>query len=177
MFTADGEETRDTYRVTVRQREVGTRPADSTYKMAVLSCDGGTDDAEETIPAQPTEATPQPPVAEGETRAVEIEDVSDQEDGVARVDRGFVVIVPDTEVSEQPRIRIQRCRGDRRVRGGHQVAEILRLTREKGVLRAHVGAVDDHRHPRSPVPVAASDPTLAERIAKIKIFTRGFQLQ
>ncbi|QLG64294.1 TRAM domain-containing protein [Halorarum salinum] len=49
---------------------------------------------------------PDQPVEVGERRTVEIEDIGEQGDGIARVDRGFVVIVPDTEVSERVTIEI-----------------------------------------------------------------------
>jgi len=45
-------------------------------------------------------------VTEGETRTVEIEDIGDQGDGITRVERGFVIIVADTEKGEQVRIKI-----------------------------------------------------------------------
>ncbi|WP_328766624.1 TRAM domain-containing protein [Haloarcula nitratireducens] len=48
-----------------------------------------------------------PPVEEGETRRVEIEDIGEQGDGVARVERGYVVIVPDTELGERVAVEIQ----------------------------------------------------------------------
>ena len=47
-----------------------------------------------------------PPVEEGETRRVEIEDLGDQGDGITRVERGFVVIVPDTDQGERVEIEI-----------------------------------------------------------------------
>jgi predicted RNA-binding protein with TRAM domain len=49
---------------------------------------------------------PEPPVEEGETREVEIEDLGEQGDGITRVERGFVVIVPDTKESERVNIEI-----------------------------------------------------------------------
>jgi predicted RNA-binding protein with TRAM domain len=49
-------------------------------------------------------------VSEGETRTVEIEDVGDQGDGLTRVERGFVVIVPETDVGERVRIEISDVR-------------------------------------------------------------------
>jgi predicted RNA-binding protein with TRAM domain len=107
LCTSDVEETRNTCQITVPKLEVGNRSAGSIYKMAVLLYDDGADETEETIPSQPTEAAPQPPVAEGETRAVEIEGLGEQGNGVARVDRGFVVIVPETEVGERVRINIK----------------------------------------------------------------------
>jgi len=47
-----------------------------------------------------------PPVEEGETRRVEIEDIGEQGDGITRVERGFVVIVPDTEQGERVTVEI-----------------------------------------------------------------------
>ena len=38
-----------------------------------------------------------PPVNEGDRLTVEIEDIGDQGDGITRVDRGYVLIVPETE--------------------------------------------------------------------------------
>jgi predicted RNA-binding protein with TRAM domain len=114
LFAADVEETRDAYRITVPEREVevGALSAGSTYKVAVLSQeqDADADDTETTTPSQPTDSTPEPPVTEGETRTVEIEDVGDQGDGLTRVDRGFVVIIPDTEIGERVRIEIEDVR-------------------------------------------------------------------
>ncbi len=52
----------------------------------------------------------EPPVEEGETREVEIEDIGEQGDGITRVERGFVVIVPDTKESERVNIEITNVR-------------------------------------------------------------------
>ena len=52
------------------------------------------------------QSAPSPPVQEGKTRVVEIENLGDQGDGIARVERGFVVIVPDTEPGEKVEIEI-----------------------------------------------------------------------
>jgi len=48
-----------------------------------------------------------PPVEEGEVREVAIESMGDQGDGIAKVERGFVVIVPDTNVGQRVRAKIQ----------------------------------------------------------------------
>jgi predicted RNA-binding protein with TRAM domain len=50
---------------------------------------------------------PEPPVEEGEVRAVTVETVGDQGDGIAKVDRGYVVIVPNTEPGDQPTVEIE----------------------------------------------------------------------
>jgi predicted RNA-binding protein with TRAM domain len=66
-----------------------------------------TNEAPNTDSESPPEQTPQtPPVEEGEQRTVEIETIGEQGDGITRVERGFVVIVPDTEQSERVTIEI-----------------------------------------------------------------------
>lgn len=52
------------------------------------------------------DSTQRPPVTEGETRDVVIEDTGEQGDGITRVERGFVVIAPDTEPDEHVEIEI-----------------------------------------------------------------------
>ena len=53
-----------------------------------------------------TQPDQEPPVEKGEQRTVDIEDLGEQGDGIARVERGYVVIVPDTEPNERVRIEI-----------------------------------------------------------------------
>jgi predicted RNA-binding protein with TRAM domain len=43
----------------------------------------------------------------GDTREVEIESLGDQGDGIARIDRGYVIIVPDTGVGDHVTVRIE----------------------------------------------------------------------
>jgi predicted RNA-binding protein with TRAM domain len=49
-------------------------------------------------------------VREGETIQVEIESLGEQGDGLAKVGPGYVVFVPDTEVGQQPLVRITAAR-------------------------------------------------------------------
>nr|WP_321170537.1 TRAM domain-containing protein [Halobaculum sp. YSMS11] len=49
---------------------------------------------------------PEPPVDRGEELVVDIESIGDQGDGIARVDRGYVIIVPDTDKGERVRINV-----------------------------------------------------------------------
>jgi len=58
----------------------------------------------------PEEQPDQPPVAEGEERRLQIEDVGDKGDGIARVGPGYVVFVSDTEIGQQPLVRITTVR-------------------------------------------------------------------
>jgi predicted RNA-binding protein with TRAM domain len=67
--------------------------------------------AETSVPATSTDGTSnQPPVTEGETLQLDIEDIGDQGDGLARVGPGYVVFVPDTEIGQQPLVRIETVR-------------------------------------------------------------------
>jgi predicted RNA-binding protein with TRAM domain len=108
LFSARIEATDDTYRIEIPKQEVelGTLQEDEPYRVAIFEQPSST---EKTAPATGPEATntaPTPPVTEGETRTVEIEHLGDQGDGIARVDRGYVVIVPDTDPGERVTIEI-----------------------------------------------------------------------
>ena len=112
LFSGQVEETQNTYRIEVPKREfqLGTLSADETYRIAVLAVDTS-EHTETPEPPRETETEPSgPPVEEGETRTVEIENVGDQGDGLTRVERGFVVIVPDTEPGERVSIEINNVR-------------------------------------------------------------------
>ena len=54
----------------------------------------------------------QPPVEEGEIRYVEIEDLGKQGDGIARVERGYVIIVPGGEVGERVKVEISEVKSN-----------------------------------------------------------------
>lgn len=60
--------------------------------------------------ARPDRDTSGPPVQEGEVREVEIEDIGDQGDGIARVERGYVIIVPETDEGDRVTIEITNVR-------------------------------------------------------------------
>ncbi len=113
LFSADVREEDGEYVVDVPRREVDTGSLEpgETYRVALISRsepsestagdDGGTD-----VSASHADDGPQPPVEPGEMRYVEIEDLGKQGDGIARVERGYVIIVPDTEVGERVKIEV-----------------------------------------------------------------------
>ncbi|TQQ81630.1 TRAM domain-containing protein [Halonotius roseus] len=117
LYTAELTETEEGYSFSVPASEVeqGSITPGETLRVAVLAKSDGTTDTR--TPTETSEATPQrddptpsqpePPVSEGETRVVEIEDVGDQGDGITRVERGYVVIVPETDEGETVEIRIE----------------------------------------------------------------------
>jgi predicted RNA-binding protein with TRAM domain len=105
LFNAEVRATGDGYLVEVPETEVegGAVEAGEVYRVALLPSEssGGPARSRETPPDQP-----QPPVERGEIRYVEVEDLGKQGDGIARVERGYVVIVPGSEVGDRVKIEI-----------------------------------------------------------------------
>ena len=123
LYSARVTEENDTYTIDIPKREVHQENIErgETYKVAIISTptkelhsETDTEENEPTIsnssPAQSRDARTQPPVSEGEIREVEIKNLGDQGDGIAKIDRGYVVIVPDTEVGERVTIRFDEVR-------------------------------------------------------------------
>lgn len=111
LFSAPIEEQNESSVVTIpkRELELGDLQQGEPYRVAIVSSPshGEPGAAERTEPeSQQNDEPPEPPVEEGETRDVEIEDIGEQGDGITRVERGFVVIVPDTKKSERVTIEI-----------------------------------------------------------------------
>jgi len=115
LFSASIEEQDGSYVIDVRERELqlGDLQQGETYRVALVSS------PTQSEPEQSEQAEtgshskrepPEPPVEESEIREVEIEDIGDQGDGITRVERGFVVIVPDTKESERVKIEISDVR-------------------------------------------------------------------
>jgi predicted RNA-binding protein with TRAM domain len=108
LFSATVEEQDDSSVVEVPTREIrlGDVQAGETYRVAVIRSPA-TEDATGADGNSHREQAPQkPPVEEGDQRTVEIENIGDQGDGITRVERGFVVIVPDTEQGERVTVEI-----------------------------------------------------------------------
>ena len=117
LFSAEVEETEDRFVVEVPRREVedGAVASGDTYRVALVAGETTASSASESEPSD----EPQPPVEEGEIRYVEIEDLGKQGDGIARVERGYVIIVPGGEVGERVKVEISE------VKSNFAVGEIL----------------------------------------------------
>jgi len=110
LYSADVEERDGEYVVDVPAQEIqlGDIEAGETYRIALLPASS----TSETEPNSPDSSAGRdrsplgPPVEEGDQRDVEIEDIGEQGDGITRVERGFVVIVPDTNIGERVTIEI-----------------------------------------------------------------------
>jgi predicted RNA-binding protein with TRAM domain len=109
LFSAEVSDEGDRYTVEVPRREVekGSVSPDGTYRVALISAD-----VEGTTSTTEEPAEPQPPVEPGEIRYVEIEDIGKQGDGIARVERGYVIIVPDTEIGERVKVEISEVKSN-----------------------------------------------------------------
>lgn len=120
LFSGTVEERDGSYVVEIPEREIqlGSLEEAGTYRVALLpaaneltsepdSSPGRHSNAQSAADADTVDVDrPAPPVEEGEERSVEIEDIGSQGDGITRVERGYVIIVPDTERSERVRIEI-----------------------------------------------------------------------
>ncbi|NIB98675.1 TRAM domain-containing protein [Halobacterium sp. R2-5] len=108
LFSAEVTVKDDEYVVEIPRSEVeaGSIDPGDVYRVALISqteTDSGSDSE---AASETTDSEPQPPVEEGEIRYVEIEDIGKQGDGIARVERGYVIIVPDAEIGERVKIEV-----------------------------------------------------------------------
>ncbi|WP_337459604.1 TRAM domain-containing protein [Halogranum rubrum] len=104
------------YRIEIPREEVeeGELDVGEFYRVGVLthttaSSPGKSDNADTTPNAAPQ--NPQvPPVDEGEVREVTIETLGEQGDGIAKVERGYVIIVDGGQPGETVVVDIQAVR-------------------------------------------------------------------
>lgn len=119
LYSAKIEEQDGSYHIEVPKREIVDGAVEPTepVRVALLSHPSGGESWDVRVKGGSTETPSRngqsgtsnrqtPPVSEGEVRKVEIESIGDQGDGIAKVERGFVVIVPGGRVGEKPRVRI-----------------------------------------------------------------------
>ena len=123
MFSTNVTEEEDRYVIEVPRREVETGDIDpgNIYRVALIAREE-TESSNDSAGRSTRPSEPQPPVAIGETRYVEIEDIGKQGDGIARVERGYVIIVPGAEVGERVKIEVSE------VKSNFAVGEIIEET-------------------------------------------------
>lgn len=107
LFSAEVSADGDTYTVEIPRREIETGSIDlgETYRVALISAATQSQSPERST-TDSGSSQPQPPVEAGEIRYVEVEDLGKQGDGIARVERGYVIIVPGAEVGERVKIEV-----------------------------------------------------------------------
>mgnify|MGYP000208596644 CR=1 FL=1 len=117
LFETSVEDEGDRYTVAIPSAlvENGSIDPDQTYRVALLAAEDadGTEprrEAPETASVSRPETTQShsqgPPVEEGEVRTVSIDTLGDQGDGIAKVERGFIVIVPGTKPGDRVEVEI-----------------------------------------------------------------------
>jgi predicted RNA-binding protein with TRAM domain len=113
LFSAEIEESGDRFVVEVPRREIDTGSIEpgSTYRVALIDSEDAAASSESSTDQTPS-GEPQPPVEEGEIRYVEIEDLGKQGDGIARVERGYVIIVPGGEVGERVKVEVSEVKSN-----------------------------------------------------------------
>lgn len=114
LFNGELEKKNGNYVIEIPKREISNdqiQPG-NVYRAVILqNRDGSTEQQVRQSEYRKTEKPAlEPPVKEGEKRTVEIEDIGDRGDGIARVERGYVIIVPETEPGDEPLIEIQSVR-------------------------------------------------------------------
>ena len=119
LFSAQIEERDGSYVVDIPASEIehDALAADETYRVAILASESSTGQKTQQEQPQSTaqETTPTsdgPPVNEGEVRDVTIETTGDQGDGIAKVERGYVVIVPGGQPGDEPTVEIEQVQAN-----------------------------------------------------------------
>lgn len=102
LHMAELKEQSGSYIIEVPNRELqqGDLHDGEMYKVALLPA--------LTAKKEPNQTwdTSRPPVQKGDVREVEIEAIGQQGDGIAKVERGYVVIVPETKVGDEVTVEI-----------------------------------------------------------------------
>ncbi|MFD1570467.1 TRAM domain-containing protein [Halorubrum laminariae] len=114
VFSAQIEERDGSYVVDISASEIkhNALATDETYRIAILASKSPTEqkaqqDQHQSTAQETTPTTDGPPVDEGEVRDVTIETTGDQGDGIAKVERGYVVIVPGGQPGDEPTVEIE----------------------------------------------------------------------
>lgn len=119
VFSTEIEEQRGSYTIEIPKEEItnGVIHEAAIYRVALLAPPAVAEDhvATEAVTDDDTAGNQEPdssgpPVERGDIREVEIEDLGEQGDGIARVERGFVTIVPETEQGDRVTIEITNVR-------------------------------------------------------------------
>lgn len=108
LFSARVEENGERYVVEIPRQEIdiGDIAADDVYRVAMLPLNEPTQESLDEPISEAIDGPRDAPVQEGDVRQVTIEDIGDQGDGIARVERGFVIIVPEANEGEDVIVEI-----------------------------------------------------------------------
>ena len=104
MFSAEIERSNGEYVITIPEREldVGELDAGAVYRFGVLSPTNGRSGSRGDSGTERSG----PPVDEGDVLEVEIDSKGEEGDGIAYVEGGYVVFVPNTTIGEQVTVEV-----------------------------------------------------------------------
>jgi predicted RNA-binding protein with TRAM domain len=111
LFSAEIKQRDGSFVIEVPKEEIdeGDITTEEIYRVAILPTSGQSQQQsrpQEQLDSR-TETPQRPPVSEGEQRTVTIETTGDQGDGIAKVERGYVVIVPGTVPGDELEVEMQ----------------------------------------------------------------------
>lgn len=114
LYSARVEQRDGSYVIEVPQREidVGAVEDGGTYRVAMIApgaADAATAASREAVDRDrggSGSGESGPPVAQSDVLDVEIEDIGDKGDGIARVGPGYVIIIPDTQLNERVAVEV-----------------------------------------------------------------------
>jgi predicted RNA-binding protein with TRAM domain len=115
LSSASVEQHGNSYRIEIPQSELEKDAVRSgeTYRVAVLPSSPQTAARQQSTTASSSGTGSQsPPVAEGDVREVTIETIGNQGDGIAKVERGYVIIVPETDPGDEVTVEITNARAN-----------------------------------------------------------------
>jgi len=115
LFSSEIEQRNGRYQIEIPPDQVGSPDSavhvDEQYRVAIIECHGERERATESGEGATENQTNQgPPVEKGEVRSVKIEAFGDQGDGIAKVERGYVLIVPGAEPGDELTVQIDEVR-------------------------------------------------------------------
>jgi predicted RNA-binding protein with TRAM domain len=115
LFTGSVEENEGSYSIEIprEELEMGQVSPAETYRVVIL--DEPQPSGSESQPAEASatpvaSSQPTPPVSSGDVREVTIESLGDQGDGIAKVERGYVLIVPGARPDDEVTVEITNTR-------------------------------------------------------------------
>lgn len=105
IFSAEIERSNGDYVITIPKREldIGELNEGSVYRFGVMNSNGSKHSSGS---HEPTEERSGPPVDEGDVLEVEIDSKGEEGDGIAYVEGGYVVFVPNTAIGEHVTVEI-----------------------------------------------------------------------
>ena len=113
LFTASIAEDESSYSLEIprEELEIGQVSAGETYRVVILDESQHSSECQSAAASSTAGASsPTPPVSSGDVREVTIESLGEQGDGIAKVERGYVLFVPGARPDDEVTVEITNAR-------------------------------------------------------------------